>query len=70
MADKLTCDLCNGQKEVVEIRIVATLKTCERLECGHWWHIALSRLGSGDAASHKECDCSDYMRPAMKQVAL
>jgi hypothetical protein len=70
VVDKLTCDVCNSEMEVVETRQVSPLKTCEHLGCGHWWHISLSRLGSGDAATYVKCDCPDCVRPAVKHVAL
>jgi hypothetical protein len=63
MGERLVCDICNREEGLFEIRKLAPFVTCERLVCGHWWHLALSNARDGDKARHQECDCPDYIRP-------
>jgi hypothetical protein len=62
MGERLICDVCRKEKGLFEIIKLAPLITCERLVCGHWWHITHSQTRTRTATKHQECDCVDYVR--------
>ena len=65
MGERSFCKICRKEEGLFEIIMLAPLTTCERLVCGHWWHLTISRTRKGGARSHRECDCPDYVRRNM-----
>ena len=57
MGERLICDICQKEVGLFEIIKLAPLITCERLVCGHWWHITHSQTRTRTATKHQECDC-------------
>lgn len=62
MGERLICDICRKEVGLFEILKIAPFVTCERLVCGHWWHISHSRTKIGAPTKHQDCDCQDYVR--------
>jgi hypothetical protein len=62
MGERLICDICRKEVGLFEIIKIAPFVTCERLVCGHWWHISYSRTRIGASTKHQDCDCQDYVR--------
>ena len=62
MGERLICDICRKEEGLFEIIKLAPLTSCERLVCGHWWHLTRSRIRKGTTTRLQECDCPDYIR--------
>jgi hypothetical protein len=62
MGERLICDTCRREEGLFEVIKLAPLTLCERLVCGHWWHITRSRTTNGAFTKFQAFDCSDYDR--------